>query len=171
MNLFELLFLVIPISLGAGVGTFAANFFGVPVGIVVGILTTMLFFYCLKILSVVSHRRHCRTMEKKYTRIFRVLVLPANEVIAIKTKNSEIKLGDYGWECSPIASQKNGLVYLQSFNEKWQLIWWAGFQPEQIEFVSPKPFSQYDRFLPDKQEILKAPCPFPVQPRTNTFAS
>jgi len=42
------------------------------------------------------------------------------------------------------------------------LIWYAGFRPNEIEFVGPKPFSEYD--LPNRP-APRPVCPFPVQPR------
>lgn len=166
MTLIELLFFVILVSIGIGVGSLVAKFLGIFAGIGAGILAVAGFIYLTKILSVAGHRRHCRKMAEKYTRIFRVRDLPTDETSIILPKNSEIKTGDYGWESGPI--RKNGLIYLRGFDEKWKFIWWAGFQPEQIEFVCPKPFSDYDRHLPDRKDLLKNPCPFPVQLRSGT---
>ena len=169
MTLFELLFFLILIGIGIGVGSYVSRLVGgeagVVAGIAAGILAVVGFVFMIKIWGDAGQRRHCRKMAEKYTRIFHVRVLPTDEKCVIKTKNSEIKVGDYGWECGPI--EKNGLIYLEGFDEKWKLIWWAGFQTEQIEFVGTKPISQYDRLLPERRELFKTPCPFPVQPRSN----
>jgi hypothetical protein len=165
MTAIELLFFLILIGIGIGIGSFVAKFLGIFAGIVAGVLVVAGFVYLIKIWSGAGHRRHCRKMAEKYTQIFRIRVLPTDEKSIIKPKHCEIKVGDYGWESGPI--KKNDLVYLTGYDEKWKLVWWAGFQPEQIEFVCPKPFSQYDRHLPDRRDLLKIPCPFPVQPRNN----
>ena len=165
MTVIELFFLLVLIGIGTGTRSYVARFFGVWAGIVAGVFATIGFLALTNFLGKNSHRRHCRKMAKKYTRIFRVVALPTDEKVIIKPKGSEIKLGDNGWECGPI--RKNGLIYLEGLNEKWQMIWWAGFRPEQIEYVGPKPLSQYDRLLADRKEIFEAPCPFPVQPREN----
>lgn len=173
MTIFELLFFLILIGIGIGVGSCISRLFGgeagAIAGIAAGILAAVGFVSMIKIWGNAGHRRHCRKMAEKYTRIFRVRVLPTDEKSIIKPKNSEIKVGDYGWECGPI--KKNDLIYLQGFDEKWKLIWWAGFQIEQIEFVNSKPFSQYDRHLPNRRNLLETPCPFPVQPREKTQIS
>jgi hypothetical protein len=169
MTIFELTFFLILVGIGIGVGSFVAKSLGVFAGIVIGILASIGFIYLTKFLGNVGHRRHCRKMAEKYTRIFRVLNLLADEKSVIKPKNSKIKVGDFGWESGPI--RKNGLIYLKGFDEKWKMVWWAGFQLDQLEIVGPKPFSQYDIHLPDKQELRKTPCPFPVQPRSNSLDS
>jgi hypothetical protein len=163
ITIFDVLYFLILMGIGAAAGYRVARYFGNLAGIIAGVLAAGGFVFLMNALTNASHRRHCRKMAKKYTRIFRVSALPTDEKSVIKTDNSHIKVGDLGWECSPI--RKNGLIYLEGLDEKWKLVWWAGFQPEQIELVGPKPFSQWDIYLPDKQELLTTPCPFPVQPR------
>jgi len=92
--------------------------------------------------------------------------MPTDESTIKKPKDSEIKVGDYGWQAEPI--RNDGLIYLQGLTAEWQVVWYAGFHPEQIESVGPKPRSQYDW---DYSWARRAPpCPFPVQERkTNTM--
>jgi|ERR1035437_2142858 hypothetical protein len=108
-------------------------------------------------------------MRKKYAQIFRVLALPAEEKSALKLIppiDHVVKIGDYGWEAKPFlqraTDRKGNLIYLKGWNENWQLIWYSGFLPDEIECVGQKPFSEYDLPNPPKPRPL---CPFPVQPR------
>jgi hypothetical protein len=132
-----------------------AKYFGAWTGVAAGIAAVIGFLAIMHFLGRISYRRHQRKMREKYRRIFRVLDLPADEKSVIKPKGAEVRVGDYGWESGPI--RKNDLIYLTGFDDRWRMIWWAGFRPDQIEHVGPKPLSQYDK--------PKTPCPFPVQPR------
>jgi hypothetical protein len=70
---------------------------------------------------------------------------------------------------------KHGLIYLQGLTDEWGLVWRAGFRPDQVEFVGPKPVSQYDwkDFEYDGPKPTacyhwqygkpRQSCPFPVQ--------
>ncbi|HEX4342642.1 MAG TPA: hypothetical protein VH255_04585 [Verrucomicrobiae bacterium] len=167
MTLFSLLFFVAFFWAGYGAYTLVAGLIGGTVGIIIGSVAAFCavfgLFKALKIWANISHRKHCRKMAETYTRIFRVKALPDTKGI-INPKN-QIQVGDYGWESAPF--KKDGLIYLQGFDEKWKIIWLAGFQEDQLELMGPKPFSQYYRYLTDHPEILKTPCPFPVQPRSD----
>jgi hypothetical protein len=58
------------------------------------------------------------------------------------------------------------MIWLQGLNENWQIVWWAGFNPDQIEEVGPKPCSQYDW----TRETLKTKCPYPILQRNDRIA-
>jgi hypothetical protein len=111
--------------------------------------------------------------REKYLGIYRVLSLPTDPRSVCTCKDIPINVGDYGWEANPW--RKNGLIYLHGLNAAWGLMWIAGFRPEQIEYVGPKPVSQYDwrDFEYDgpkpkapyhwRYAKPKHPCPYPVE--------
>ena len=102
-----------------------------------------------------------RRLRKKYKLIYRVISVPSGHQFAIKAAGASIEIGDYGWEAEPI--DLDGLIYLHGLNPRWQVVWYAGFRPDQVEVVGPKPRSQYNIF-PDWVNPEKVPqCPFPVK--------
>lgn len=119
---------------------------------------------CIAILSLVWRILNRRDLLRRgklrenYRGIYRVLGVPTDRRNVRKPERAEIRLGDYGWEAEPV--RQNGLIYLQGLSKEWYVVWWAGFAPYQIEYVAPKPISQYDwpQFIREKTQ-----CPFPVQ--------
>lgn len=156
---------------------FAEKSFGVWGRIAVGIFALVGFFmifmrYLYRFGGWLSERGR-EEKRDKYRAIYRVKILPTDPKSICKSKDTEIKIGDYGWEATPW--RNNGLIYLHGLNEKWGLVWIAGFRPEQIEYVCPKPVSQYDwRDFEYDGPKPRAPyhwqysnpkslCPFPVE--------
>jgi hypothetical protein len=133
---------------------------GVGAGLLAGILcvTAAVLFYRARWRKNAQRRRELR---EKYRGIYRVVELPPHESSIKKPEGAEIKIGDYGWEAAPL--RDDGLTYLQGLSPQWRVVWYAGFQPDQIENVALKPRSQYDW---DYTWMSNPPeCPFPVQPR------
>lgn len=82
----------------------------------------------------------------------------------VKPAAAEIQIGDYGWDARP--SSEDGLIHLQGLTPKWQVVWHAGFRPDQIEKVAVKPASQYDYWAPYwAKPPPPPPCPYPVRER------
>jgi len=152
---------------------FAERLFGFLARIVVGILALVGFIFLLRFLWLfidwLNARRRDEAREK-YRAIYRVLALPSEEAKGYCV--SDIKVGDYGWEARPWLN--DSLICLHGLSEQWGLAWIAEFRPDQIEYVCPKPVSQYDwkdfdydgpkprapyhwRYVKPKN-----PCPFPV---------
>ncbi len=106
-------------------------------------------------------RKRLQELKEKYRGIYRVIALPSNQKILAKPDGAEIKIGDYGWEAGPI--NKDGLIYLQGLTVEWTVVWHAGFRPDEIEWITEKPSSQYDYWFPywAKSPPLP-PCPYPV---------
>jgi hypothetical protein len=105
----------------------------------------------------IGRRRH---LEETYRFIYRVLAVSA-EAPSVKGDGVEITPGDYGWEAEPIFN--DGLIYLHGLTEEWRVVWYAGFEPNQVERICPKPRSQY--FLPYSWICAGGkppPCPYPV---------
>jgi len=99
--------------------------------------------------------------RKKYGSIFRVVSVPSDQDFVLKAAGTSIELGDYGWEAEPI--RQDGLIYLHGLNPRWQVVWYAGFRPDQVVVFGPKPRSQYF-MLPFWVRPEKIPqCPFPVK--------
>lgn len=102
-----------------------------------------------------------RRLRDKYRLIYRVVSVPSDNQFVMKAEGTAIEVGDYGWEAEPIF--EDGLIYLHGLNPGWQVAWYAGFRPEQVEVVGPKPRSQY-YIYPDWVDAKEVPqCPFPVQ--------
>jgi hypothetical protein len=163
----EVFALICIIFITATIGNVLAKTFGLWVGIGAGALSAV---FCLIIVALFYHvagrRLKERQMElrKKHQNIYRVTALPADGTKIKKSEGAEIKVGDYGWEAAP-PNQDEGLIYLQGLSDTWQVIWYAGFSTGQVEYVAPKPRSQYDW----DYSWLSAPppCPFPVQARSD----
>jgi len=125
------------------------------------------FYRCLDWLEV----RHRAERREKYRGIYRVLSLPSAHNKPASWNAEDITVGDFGWEAEPVT--KDGLIWLQGLSVQWKMNWRAGFKPEEVEYVGPKPVSQYDwkDFEYDGPKprsiytsaIPKQPCPFPIQ--------
>lgn len=123
-------------------------------------------FLILFILAYLYARIHVRRLRhrllEKYALIYRVVSTPSGDQFALKAEGTAIEVGDYGWEAEPI--YQDGLIYLHGLNSRWQVVWYAGFRPDQVEVVNQKPQSHYYVF-PDYMSVepVKVPqCPFPV---------
>lgn len=164
-TIFELLALIFVIYVPFLVGSVVAKKYGDLAGTGAGIFSALV---CVSF--VVLFYRHSKRqqehqrikLKETYRGIYRVVSIPSNQINVKKRQGDEIKIGDYGWEAEPLEG-KNNLIHLQGLNENWEVVWYAGFSPEQIEFVSTKPRSQYDW----NYSWVKNPpkCLYPVQPR------
>ncbi|HEV2328838.1 MAG TPA: hypothetical protein VGY56_08645 [Verrucomicrobiae bacterium] len=158
----ELLALIFVISVTLLVGEAVTDKFGRMAGIGAGALSAFVCIIAVILFYRVAGRQHaqqCREFREKYTRVYRVLAMPANEAAIKKAQGAEIKVDDFGWEAAPLLD--DGLIYLQGLNPQWRVVWYAGFRPEQIESVATKPQSQYDWNYAWVRN--PPPCPFPVQ--------
>jgi hypothetical protein len=106
-----------------------------------------------------SQKKLERQLSEKYRHIYRVKSLPSESSCILQADGASIKIGDYGWEAEPI--RNDHLTYLHGLNDKWQVVWYAGFRPEEIEIIGPKPRSQYYAFPYWMNENIP-PCPYPV---------
>jgi len=175
MTLIELLVFVSAFLVGTMTFSVARFYFNIWAGFSAAFLALVVFFKIMDFLNRFGRRRHRRKMAEKYPRIFRVLAVPVERDSSrllsklFPAENHVVKIGDYGWEANPFlrraTDRKGNLIYLKGWNEDWKLIWYAGFRPNEIEFVGPKPFSEYD--LPNRP-APRPVCPFPVQPRDTT---
>jgi hypothetical protein len=167
MTLNVLLILMFGFTIGATTFVYVGHAFsiwvGIPAGIVAGFFAVFGLCKILDYIYLAPNGIVRRKMREKYARIYRILDLPAGE------KNTMVKIGDYGWEAKPFlrrsTDRKGNLIYLKGWNENWNLIWYSGFLPNEIECIGQKPFSEYDLPNPPKPRPL---CPFPVQPREKT---
>jgi hypothetical protein len=106
-------------------------------------------------------RRVKRRLRENYRLIYRVTSIPSDGQCILKADGTSIAVGDYGWEAEPI--YQDGLIYLHGLNSRWQVVWYCGFRPDQLEVVGPKPRSQYYIF-PDWVDFKKVPqCPYTVK--------
>lgn len=102
-----------------------------------------------------------RELSEKYPLIYRVKCLPSEAQCVLKAEGTSIKIGDFGWQAEPF--RQDSLVYLHGLNDRWQVVWYAGFRPEQVEVVGPKPRTQYYIFPYWVNEQKIPPCQFPVK--------
>jgi prepilin-type N-terminal cleavage/methylation domain-containing protein len=111
-----------------------------------------------------SNKRRLTQLREQYRSIYQVKELPTNAKSIVKLAAAEIQIGDYGWDARP--NRKDGLIHLQGLTPKWQVVWHAGFRPDQIEKVAVKPVSQYDYWAPHwVKPPPPPPCPYPVRER------
>jgi hypothetical protein len=111
------------------------------------------------------NRQRLAELRENYRSIYRVKELPAEPKGIIKPDGAEIRIGDYGWDARP--SRRDGLIHLQGLTRKWQVVWHAGFRPDQIEKVATKPASQYEYWAPYwAKPPPPPPYPFPICERS-----
>src|SRR5580698_5312100 len=86
-----------------------------------------------------------------WDRIFEVLSYPSKERIQMIRAGYDIKEGDFGWASPRAPNDKEGLIHLTGYDEKYLNIWYADFQASELRYVGPKP------------TVLSGPNPFPVK--------
>ena len=163
-TLIELLAVMLVIALTGIIEEFVAHRFGRGPGIGAAAVTLIV---CVIVVGLVyrwswrRERKQLQELREKYRGIYRVIALPADQNIIAKPDGAEIKIGDYGWEAGPI--HKDGLIFLQGLTVEWTVVWHAGFRPDQIEWITEKPSSQYDYWVPYWAKSPPPPaCPYPV---------
>ena len=109
--------------------------------------------------------RQCLTrLREQYCTIYQVKELPSDAKSIVKPAGAEIQIGDYGWDARP--HRRDGLIHLQGLTDRWQVVWHAGFRPDQIQRIAAKPASQYDYWVPYwAKRPPPPPCLFPVRLR------
>lgn len=128
--------------------------------VVVGVTLVVLFYRW----SWRRDRRQLAELREKFCTIYQVKTLPTASASIVKPEWAEIQIGDYGWDARP--GQRDGLIHLQGLTKQWQVVWHAGFRPDQIEKVAEKPSSQYDYWVPYwSRRPPPPPCPFPIRER------
>jgi hypothetical protein len=167
--------LLILVLASAKLGVICAQHFGLLGQLSAFVLVLLFFFFvimryfsrCLNWLDV-AHRAERR---ERYRGIYRILSLPSVHNKPNSWNPEDITVGDFGWEAEPLT--KEGLIWLHGLSVHWKMTWRAGFKPEEVEYVGPKPVSHYDwkDFEYDGPKprsiytsaIPKQSCPFPVQ--------
>jgi len=86
----------------------------------------------------ISAKRRTEIRET-YRGIYRVKGAPSSQWSWLK---ENIQVGDYAWERPPW--RRDELIYLHGLQEQWGVVWMAGFRPEDVEYVTTKPVSEYD---------------------------
>src|SRR6266516_2633268 len=166
-TLIELLAVMFVVAMTGLVEEFVAHRFGRWTGIGTGAVTLIICIMGVVLFyrwSWKRDRRRLQELREKYRGIYRVLALPSNQKIVAKPDGAEIRIGDYGWEAGPVS--KDGLIYLQGLTVEWTVVWHAGFRPDQIEWITEQPSSQYDYWVPYWAKSPPPPaCPYPVLER------
>ena len=123
---------------GHGANAKACGDCAFAITLIICVVAVVLFYrWCWK-----RDRKRLQELRKKYRGIYCVLALPSEQKVVAKPDGAEIKIGDYGWEAGP--NSEDALIYLQGLTAEWTVVWHAGFRPDQIEWVTEKPNSQYD---------------------------
>ena len=157
------------------IGDFCAEHFGI-LGSLIALALAMGFLFfvlmrnlyrCLDWFDVLTRAER----REKYRGIYRVVSLPSVRNKPASWNADNITVGDFGWEAEPLT--KDGLIWLHGLSVHWRMAWRAGFRPEEVEYIGPKPVSHYDwkDFEYDgpkarsiySSAIPKQPCPYPVQ--------
>lgn len=164
VTIFEFLAFLLIIGIPISVGKLVGNYFGVWLGIGSAIFSSgfcVVFVFLLYRASGRRYEQRQRELREKYRGVYRVLALPTESGKVRKAQGSEIRVGDYGWEAEPL--HNDGLIYLQGLTAEWCVVWYAAFHFEEIEWVGPKPCSQYDC----QYSWARTPpyCPYTVQLR------
>jgi uncharacterized membrane protein len=163
-TLIDLLALVFVVAVAQVTVQIVTRTHGLWAGIAAGILAAIVSGTIVVLFYRAGGRRSAerrRMLTEKYPNIYRVLSLPTDDNCIRKAKYARIAVGDYGWEAEPLNS--DSLIYLQGLSSQWRLVWHAGFRPEQIEKVGPKPRSQYYIPYAWRAPNQPPPCPYPVQ--------
>jgi membrane protein implicated in regulation of membrane protease activity len=128
--------------------------------VLIGILLVILFYRW----TWSRDKKQLTQLRENYRNIYQVKELPTDAKSIVKPEGAEIQIGDYGWEARP--NRRDGLIHLQGLTARWQVVWHAGFRPDQIEKVAVKPASQYDYWVPYWAKTPPPPpCPFTVRER------
>ncbi len=116
--------------------------FGASARVTVGAIIFGGFFAHLRWLyrwaDQISARRRVEIREN-YRGIYRVKGAPSSQWCWLK---ENIQVGDFAWERPPW--RRDGLIYLHGLQEQWGVVWMAGFRPDDVEYVTTKPVSEYD---------------------------
>ncbi len=163
-TLIELVAVMFVVAMTGLVEEFVAHRFGRWTGIGAGAVTLIICVMGVVLFyrwSWKLDRRRLQELREKYRGIYRVIALPSDQKIVARPDGAEIKIGDCGWEAGPVS--KDGLIYLQGLTVEWALVWHAGFRRDQIEWITEKPSSQYDYWVPYwAKSPPPPPCPYPV---------
>jgi len=164
-TIIEMLALIVIVYIPISIGNMAAKRFGVLAGIGAGLISALVCIAALILFYRVSSRQseqQRRELNKIYPSIYRVVSVPSDKQCVLRAEGASIEIGDYAWEAEPVF--KNDLIYLHGLNDTWQVVWYAGFRPDQIELFEPKPKSQYyvyPDWMNGSKKISK--CPFSVK--------
>jgi len=167
-TIIEVMAVIFIIAVSVETAKFVSLRYGKTAGIGAGLFGGMVssaivvLFYCW---IGRQNQRRLQDVRERYTSIYRVTSPPTDEKSIKRAEGAEIRVGDYGWEAGPLL-KKSGLIYLQGLRVDWRVVWHAGFRPDQIEKVTQKPCSQYDRWIPYwVKGPAPPPCPFPILER------
>ena len=166
-TLIELLAVIFIVLIAGVVAESVRKNHGQGLTLLAGILAAVavILLYLLFLCWLSRQNKKCLTrLREKYRTIYQVKALPTEAKSIVKPAEAEIQIGDYGWEARP--NRRDGLIHLQGLTARWQVVWHAGFRPDQIEKVAVKTVSQYDYWAPYwAKPQPPPPCPFPVRER------
>lgn len=69
-------------------------------------------------------------LTREYPLTYRIKCLPADVQCVLRAEGASIEIGDLGWQAEPLRG--DGRVYLHGLNDRWQVVWYDGFRPDQV---------------------------------------
>ena len=81
------------------------------------------------------------TGSSDWDRIFKVISHPPKERIQFLRDGCKIQIGDFGWASPRWPKDKEGLIHLTGYDEKYLNVWYADFEAAEINYIGQKPSS------------------------------
>jgi hypothetical protein len=79
------------------------------------------------------------TGSSNWGRIFKVVSLPPKRRIQFLREGCVIQVGDFGWSSPRWPKDKEGLIHLTGYDEKYLNIWYADFEAAEVTYIGQKP--------------------------------
>jgi hypothetical protein len=89
-------------------------------------------------------------------KVFGVLQPPSRANVQFLRTGYQIQVGDFAWASPRCPKEKEGMVHLAGYDEKFLNIWSADVELSQLRYVGPKPASYPQGMNPFP---VKAPTP------------
>ncbi len=169
----ELLAMIVIVAAVSSTWTIVRARYGIVMGFLTSLVVTIACACVVVAFYRVSGRRfqiEYKALSEKYSSVYRVLSPPSDNAPVLKADGADIHVGDYGWDAEPL--HNDGLIYLHGLSSDWLVLWYAGFRPDQIEKIGPKPRIQY--YLPYAwmgAGSQAQPCPFTASAKVPKMAT
>lgn len=82
-----------------------------------------------------------QTGSSDWDRIFEVVKQPPKQRVQMIRAGYDIRVGDFGWASPRAPKDKEGLIHLTGYDEKYLNIWYADFEASEVRYVGRKPIN------------------------------
>jgi hypothetical protein len=89
--------------------------------------------------QIMDASANIHTGSSDWNRIFKVVSPPPKERIQFLRKGRVIQVGDFGWANPRWPKDKEGLIHLTGYDEKYLNIWYADFEAVEVTYIGQKP--------------------------------